>query len=69
LGTLLGIWPAMQLHRLTELGYQTHGATSGLGAALLAAIIVAGVIGTLACVSPTRRALRIDPSETLRSEG
>jgi hypothetical protein len=69
LGAALGIWPAMQLYRLTELGYRTHGATEGLGVALAAGILVALFIGGLAGMAPTRRALRITPSEALRAEG
>jgi hypothetical protein len=68
-GALLGIWPAMRLYRLTGLGYQTPGATDGLGTALFASVVVAALIGGLACVSPTRRALKIDPAEALRAEG
>jgi predicted permease len=69
IGVTVGIGPAMVLYRLTELGYQAPGATTGLGVALGGGIAVALVIGALACVSPTRRALRIDPSEALRAEG
>jgi hypothetical protein len=69
LGTLLGVGPAVVLFRLTELGYTPPDAASGLGVALVAGVLVALMIGLLACVSPTRRALRIEPSEALRSEG
>jgi ABC-type antimicrobial peptide transport system permease subunit len=69
IGVALGIWPAMQLYRLTEFGYHQPSATFGLDAALVAGVAVALVIGGLSCVSPTRRALKIDPAEALRSEG
>jgi ABC-type antimicrobial peptide transport system permease subunit len=69
LGAALGVWPAMRLYRLTQLGYTPPTATSGLGAALVSGVAVAFVIGVLACVSPTRRALGIEPSEALREEG
>jgi hypothetical protein len=69
LGAVLGVWPAMTLYRLTQLGYTPPTATSGLGAAVVSGAAVAFIIGALACVSPTRRALRIEPSEALRAEG
>jgi putative ABC transport system permease protein len=69
IGVLIGVAPAMVLFRLTQLGYQRPPAAAGLGVAIAAGTFVALVIGGLACVSPTRRALRIDPSEALRSEG
>jgi putative ABC transport system permease protein len=68
LGALLGVPLAMSLYRLTELGYSQRAATFGFGVALAAAIGVALAIGTLACLSPTRRALSIPPTEALRGE-
>jgi pimeloyl-ACP methyl ester carboxylesterase len=60
LGALLGVGPAVALFRLTELGYTPPAVRSGLGVALAAGVLVALAIGLLACVSPTRRALRIE---------
>jgi predicted permease len=67
IGVVLGLWPAMQLYRLSEFGYQAPSATFGLEVAVVAGVAVALVIGGLSCVSPTRRALSIEPAEALRS--
>jgi predicted permease len=69
LGAVLGVPLAMSLYRLTELGYGEPSATFGFEVAFAAGVGVALVIGTLACLSPTRRALRIEPTEALRGEG
>jgi ABC-type antimicrobial peptide transport system permease subunit len=69
LGAVLGVPLAMSLYRLTELGYGEPSATFGFGVAFAAGVAVALVVGTLACVSPTRRALRVEPTEALRGEG
>jgi len=69
LGVLLGVWPGMVLYRLTQLGYQAPAVTDGLVATVVGGVAVAILISLLACVSPTRRAIRIDPAEALRAEG
>ena len=68
LGAVLGMPLAMSLYRLTQLGYSQRVATFGFGMAFAAAVGVAIVIGTLACLSPTRRALSIQPTEALKGE-
>jgi len=69
LGMLIGVGPGMFLYRLTQLGYRAPAATAGLAATVIGGVSIAILIAMLACVSPTRRALRIDPSEALRAEG
>jgi ABC-type antimicrobial peptide transport system permease subunit len=68
LGAVLGIPLAMLLYRLTELGYSQNSVTFGFGVAFAAGVSVALVIGALACLSPTRRALSVQPTEALRGE-
>jgi predicted permease len=68
LGAVLGIPLAMWLYGLTQLGYSQRAATFGFGMAFAAAVGVAIVIGALACLSPTRRALSIQPTEALKGE-
>jgi len=65
---VLGIPLAMSLYRLTELGYSQNSVTFGFGVAFAAGVSVALVIGALACLSPTRRALSVQPTEALRGE-
>jgi len=68
LGGLLGMPLAMFLYRLTELGYSRPGVTFGFEVAFTAAVAVALAIGMIACLSPTRRALGIEPTEALKGE-
>jgi predicted permease len=69
IGAALGMPLAMSLYRLTQLGYSQRAATFGFGMAFAAAVGVAIAIGALACLSPTRRALSIQPTEALKGEG
>jgi hypothetical protein len=64
LGAVVGMPLAMALYRLTQLGYSQRTATFGFGMAFGVAI----AIGALACLSPTRRALSIEPTEALKGE-
>jgi predicted permease len=68
LGAALGTPLAMMLYRLTELGYSPNALTFGFEIAFAGAVGIALLVGALACLSPMRRALRIQPSEALRSE-
>jgi putative ABC transport system permease protein len=67
LGAVLGTPMAMSLYRLTELGYSRNALTFGFEVAFAGAVGVALAIGALACLSPVRRALSIEPTEALRS--
>lgn len=67
-GAVLGMPLAMALYRLTELGYSQRAATFGFEIAFAAAVAVTLAIGTLACLSPTRRALSIQPTEALKGD-
>ena len=67
-GALLGVPLAVWLFRLTDLGYGHSTTGTGFGVAFGAGVAVAVAIGVLACLSPTRRALGIEPTEALRGE-
>lgn len=65
LGALLGMPLAGWLFQVAEMG---DGATDvSVGVAFGAAVAVVGLIALLSCLSPTRRALRIEPTEALRA--
>ena len=68
LGAVLGVPLAMSLYRLTQLGYSARSVTYGFGVAFAAAVCVALAVGAAACLSPTKRALSIEPTEALRGE-
>ncbi|MDF2695194.1 MAG: hypothetical protein K0S65_3577, partial [Labilithrix sp.] len=68
LGAAIGTPLAMMLYRLTELGYSRNAWTFGFEVAFAGAVGVALLVGALACLSPMRRALKIQPTEALRSE-
>jgi putative ABC transport system permease protein len=64
LGALLGMPLAGWLFQVAEMG---DGATDvSVGVAFGTAVAVVGLIGLLSCLSPMRRALRIEPTEALR---
>jgi len=66
LGALLGVAPGVWLSGFSTIdGVATR---IGFGTALGVGVGVALVIGLLACLSPTRRALRIQPTEALKGE-
>ena len=66
LGALLGVAPAVWLSGFSKIdGVATR---IGFGTAFGVGVSVAVGIGLLACLWPTRRALRIQPTEALRGE-
>ena len=66
LGVLLGVGPAIWLSGFSQI--DAVSTRVGFGTAFGAGVGVAAVIGLLACLSPTRRALRIQPTEALRGD-
>ena len=68
LGALFEVPLAVWLFRLTDLGYGYSTTGTDFGVAFGAGVGVTVVIGLLACLSPMRRALKIQPTEALRDE-
>lgn len=64
LGAVLGL-PLAALFLLDGDGPSYEGVLT----TLMLGIVVMIAVGLAACTGPTLRALRVDPSETLRSEG
>ncbi len=66
LGALLGVAPAVWLSGFSKI--DAVATRIGFGTAFGVGVSVAVGIGLLACLWPTRRALRIQPTEALRGE-
>jgi putative ABC transport system permease protein len=65
-GALLGIPLAAWLFGLADTG--EAGVGMSVGVALAVGVGLVALIGVASCLSPTRRALRIEPTEALRGE-
>jgi hypothetical protein len=66
LGALLGVWPAVWLSGFSQI--DAAPTRISFGTAFGVGVGVAVVVGLLACLWPTRRALSIEPTEALRGE-
>ena len=66
IGMPLAAWLFFQLRDMESMG-NSPGVALAVAVALGIAIIT--LIAMFSCLAPTRRALRIEPSEALRAEG
>jgi hypothetical protein len=66
LGALLGVPLAAWLFRIADTGEAGVGASVGVAVAIGVGLVA--LIGVASCLSPMRRALRIEPTEALRGE-
>jgi ABC-type antimicrobial peptide transport system permease subunit len=66
IGTAIGIGAALVMTRLIESLLYGVSATDPLTFVVIAALLV--LVGLLACYTPARRAIQVDPLQSLRSE-
>jgi ABC-type antimicrobial peptide transport system permease subunit len=63
---LLGVPLAAWLFQIADTGEADVGVSIGVAVAIAVGLIT--LIGVASCLAPTRRALRIEPTEALRAE-